>query len=820
MKYQLSRKVLFAILIISSSFLSAQNQIYNGFVTDANTGEQLIFVSISKNSNDGGTTTDLDGHFSINATIGDSLRLSYVGYAKQIIILEDVLNLKIKLNPIAATLQEIIVRPKENTAWRIIRLVLSHRSENDPQQYEGYQFKAYHKTVMTIDSLSEDQTWKPKNAPKRQFQKNALEKATIRRQLFSDEMHFWLSESLTETFFRYPSQHKEKILANQSSMPNDITAGLNPIDFQPFGFYKALIRLEFTDQNYVNPISKPCFNHYDFEIKDTLFHSIDTTFIIAFKPIKGKHFIALEGLLYINTHGYAVENVIASSADKNQTIQFDIQQQSTLVDGRWFPQQLNTDLFIEMRFKDRFIQYAFRNRSLISEVDFSVPDRAIFNHYLRENLASTTIISDSLRPIKLSQREKNTYSSWDSLAVLRGPYRFLKAYNGLIKIVATGLLEGKYIDLVISDILQINEKEGLRLGLGFQTNPNLFKRQSFYGYSAYGFDDKEIKYGGSWDIKLDQHRDLRLRTSYKKDIEEPGQSQFLTAVNHPWTGFSGRNFSLSRFDGIEQWKIALFHHPHPAWQFNVFAIKEERQPTYDYHFFQNDNQNSNLLNLQQGGVRIRWSPKEKLIKMDRLEAVLFPSYPIVDFSAIYGSLKDLNLSFIKINARLIHEIRWKYLGSTALILEGGYIDKTLPYSYLFQVAGNENANFSTASTFNTAGVTEFTNQEYVYAFITHDFGYLLGKIDKTPWFRPELSIVQNIGWGRNHALAAQHSIELKDFSKTYLESGIGLKNILRISYFDTAYFGLGGIVYYRWGAYQLDKFQDNLFFQFQLSVSI
>ncbi len=112
------------------------------------------------------------------------------------------------------------------------------------------------------------------------------------------------------------------------------------------------------------------------------------------------------------------------------------------------------------------------------------------------------------------------------------------------------------------------------------------------------------------------------------------------------------------------------------------------------------------------------------------------------------------------------------------------------------------------------------NQEYTYAFITHDFGYLLGKSDKSPWFRPELSLTQNIGWGKNHVSSSQHSLPLKDFSKIYLESGAGIKNILRLSYFKTMYIGLGGAAFYRWGAYHSLHFKDNLFMQFLLTISV
>lgn len=805
--------------LLQNTIVQAQEIVFTGVVSDANTNENLVFVSISKNKKDGGTTTDLDGRFSIEAKRGDTLYFSYVGYSDQNVILDENQNLTIKLLPQTAILQEIIVTPGENPAWRIIRAVRAHRKENDPQQFDGYSYEAYHKTVMAMDSLSAKDTWKPAQEPKKERQKEALERAGEMRQLFSEKMHLWVTESFTTTQFRYPAQYKETINGYTSSMPNDFTGGLNPIDFQPFGFYQDLIRIEFTNQNYVNPISKGCFRHYDFEIKDTLFHNIDTTFVIAFKPQKNKHFVALEGLLYINTYGYAIENVIAAPADKNQTLQFEIQQQSKLIDGRWFPQQLHTDLFINMAFQDRFIQYAFRNRSMISDLDFGVPDKAIFNQYLRENTASQTSFPDTLRPLPLNEQEKNTYTYWDSLPALRGPYRLLKSYNGLVKIMATGLLEGKRLDLVLIDVVQNNQYEGWRLGLGLQTSPKWLEKHTFYGYGAYGFKDESWKYGGAWDIHIYPHRDVRFRLSYKQDIEEPGRTNFLSVVNRPWTGFDSRNFSLSRLDQVEQSRIDLFFRPHPAWQFNVFTQKEARNINYNYSYYRNGQFWRNF-HLTQVGWRLRWAPKEKLVKMDQLEAVLYPSFPIVNVSMIYGKLDQLSLPFVKIASRFDHEFRWRYLGTTSLIVEGGFTNKSLPYPYLYQVVGNNSTGIAAAATFNTAGLTEFVNQSYVYAFIRHDFGHLLGKFDKTPWFRPELSLIQNIGWGKNTASLSAHSFELKDFSKTYLESGLGMKNILRIPYFKTVYIGIGAAAYYRWGAYQLPVLKDNLFMQLLVNISV
>ncbi len=59
--------------------------------------------------------------------------------------------------------------------------------------------------------------------------------------------------------------------------------------------------------------------------------------------MKGKYFDGLKGLLYINTDGYAIQNVIAEPS-KSSYFNIRIQQQYEKVEGAWFPMQLNTDL--------------------------------------------------------------------------------------------------------------------------------------------------------------------------------------------------------------------------------------------------------------------------------------------------------------------------------------------------------------------------------------------------------------------------------------------------------------------------------------------
>lgn len=68
-----------AFLITSLSFAQT-NKIVTGNITDAATGEALIGVNIVEVGTLNGTTTDLDGNFSINVSDNAVLEISYIGY--------------------------------------------------------------------------------------------------------------------------------------------------------------------------------------------------------------------------------------------------------------------------------------------------------------------------------------------------------------------------------------------------------------------------------------------------------------------------------------------------------------------------------------------------------------------------------------------------------------------------------------------------------------------------------------------------------------------------------------------------------------------
>ena len=104
MKYFLTIFTLFACLS-----LQAQHQV-TGTVTDAGTGETLIGVSISVKEVQAGTTTGIDGSYTLNAPDGNAILIfKYTGYSPMEIPLNGRSLLDVQLSVAQNLINEVVV---------------------------------------------------------------------------------------------------------------------------------------------------------------------------------------------------------------------------------------------------------------------------------------------------------------------------------------------------------------------------------------------------------------------------------------------------------------------------------------------------------------------------------------------------------------------------------------------------------------------------------------------------------------------------------------------------------------------------------------
>jgi len=105
-----NKYVILAVMLCSFGLVSAQNsdgQI-SGKVLSEKDGEPLIGVSIMVKSSKVGTVTDLNGAFTLQAKIGETLTVSYVGYTAQTVKITDS-NLAIRLSEDTKNLDEVVI---------------------------------------------------------------------------------------------------------------------------------------------------------------------------------------------------------------------------------------------------------------------------------------------------------------------------------------------------------------------------------------------------------------------------------------------------------------------------------------------------------------------------------------------------------------------------------------------------------------------------------------------------------------------------------------------------------------------------------------
>lgn len=102
-----NRILLFLLIIMNASLSVAQNDVARGKVTDEK-GDPLVGVSVAVKGTTVGTTTDVNGQFTLKISKNKAVVFSFIGYEKrEVVAPEGVLN--VTLNPTVQTLDDVIV---------------------------------------------------------------------------------------------------------------------------------------------------------------------------------------------------------------------------------------------------------------------------------------------------------------------------------------------------------------------------------------------------------------------------------------------------------------------------------------------------------------------------------------------------------------------------------------------------------------------------------------------------------------------------------------------------------------------------------------
>jgi hypothetical protein len=805
-------RYVFVFLMLFFFFKHSFSQVnrVSGVITDSRTGEPLAFVAVGIKEQQKGTTTDIDGKFSLySETPFTHLQINYLGYESQIFPVPSAgEGVSVRLVRSSYALKEVVVMPGTNPAERIIRKAVTNKELNRPENLSSFSYESYNKFIYTIEN--------PSGPGKSDF-------ADPQAQEFLSRSNLFMMESVTERKYLKPDRSKETVLATKVSGLSEPSIALLATEFQSFSFYPEILKVN--TRNYVNPLSKGTFSKYFFLLEDTVFEGRDTIYVISFKPLPGKNFDALQGVLHINTNGYALQNVIASPIEeeeqsgKNQIkMGIKIQQKYEFVQGKhWFPVQLNADLSIKSIIDPgKSVTILGVSRSYIKNIRinpaFSSRD---FDHIALDYSKDAGRREESFwkpyRTDSLTEKEKTTYRVIDSLGK---KYQFDKI-EGLMKYLATGQIPYGILSVDIARVLVFNNYEGVRLGLGLHTNDRLLKWMSVGGYYAFGFKDNAAKYGYDLSLQLHERRELKLSLLYFNDVSESGGLSFYNNRKAIISNEGLREYLVKLMDRHIQEEASISFRALKYLNVKSGIRKFKKVPTDGYLFLGGDGA-AGTFNFGETELAARFAFRERSIRTFNMLVPVASKYPVLwaQWKQGFKGLLEGEYSYTKLDARVEYSFFIKDVGTPTLQVAAGKIFGDLPNTenYVANASyGLEVLNIRIINSFQTMRMNEFVSDRYVSFFLSHNFGRLLMRYKR---FQPTIEWSGNVGFGALSNAADHANRTFRTMEKGFFETGISLNNMYKMSFLG---FGLG--VFYRFGPYSFSNELDNMAFLLTYSPS-
>jgi hypothetical protein len=202
-------------LLISSALLA--QTIIKGKAVNAKNGEGLPFVNITLKGTTQGTTSDVQGRFTLTIHKPTEAIVTYVGFEPQTISLSTNSSefLLIQLKERTTQLNEVVVRPEDNPALKIIRKVIANKSINDPESLASYTYNSYNKLALTFEKGTDSVKY-PLLGKKADYEKDYQKMDS-----FASRNDIFVTESFTEKKHVKPNLDKETVLGNRMTGVKD-----------------------------------------------------------------------------------------------------------------------------------------------------------------------------------------------------------------------------------------------------------------------------------------------------------------------------------------------------------------------------------------------------------------------------------------------------------------------------------------------------------------------------------------------------------------------------------------------------------------------
>ena len=821
------------VLWLTSTFIiwgiHAQETMIRGTVCDDATGERLPFASLIYKGTAIGTSTDMNGRFSLTVPEDEkTLQVSYLGYTTQEIRIFPPYSyhLDIRLKPEGIALQEVTVKPnkekyskKDNPAVIFVRKMIEQRDMGNPRNKAFYQYDQYEKLLL---GLNEFEQKAPKNGKKGKF--DFLHEFVDTLESGKTILPVMEKEKIETVFYRKDPKSEKRVVRGQQSSGIDEMLSQDGIQqfldevFKDVDIFQSNIPLFL--QRFVSPLSSIGPNYYKYYLMDTLQIDNQPCVDLGFVPFNSETF-GFTGHLYVTLDStYFVKKAVLN-VPKDINLNFVSQM---TIEQNFIRTKDNTrlitkdDIIVHFKLKENTKGMYARRLNKYTNHSFDEPQeehQKVFNVKmpiitLNDASQKTEHFWAEVRPEEATKRNKKSLK--DMMTELRSVPLFYYTEKA-IAILFSGYMQthpdatkSKFEVGPMNSSIGGNDLEGFRVRAGGGTTPAFSKHLFLEGYTAYGFGDNKLKYDIAAEYSFNERKQYlkefprhSIRLGYMYDVNKLGE-QYMN------TGKDNFLLSIKRIDELRatylrQAEISYLKEHYNGISYGA-SIRNKREYTTQYAPFQRIEAKESISPIDHYDMttlelRFRYGKDEKFFQTRNhripitFDAFIFHINHQMGIKNFLGTDYDYHRTDIGFQKRF-----WfSAFGYLDAIVKAGKVWNEVPYPLL--ILPNANLSYTIQpETYTNMNPLEFINDEYASWDLTYYMnGNLLNRIPlikKLKW--REVFCFRGL-WGnltdKNNPTKEKEGLylfpqETYRMGKTpYMEASIGIENIfnaVRVDY--------------------------------------